>query len=94
MYFNAKNYGHQRSKKAFAKETITYARGIEHGEDYADCPEMVFKSPKDYVERKLAMLRRDMYIEPTIEEIMHLHELTTQWDIDRAVKSIIDHHWN
>lgn len=53
-----------------------------------------FKTPKQYVKAKLKMLRDDMYIVPTKAEIDHLYSLTDQHDIDRAVASVIDRHWN
>lgn len=53
-----------------------------------------FKSPEQYVKVKLRMLRNDMYIQPTEEEIARLHELKTETAIDAAVRSIIDRHWS
>ena len=53
-----------------------------------------FTNPTQYVEVKLEMLRGDMYINPTKEEIEHLYTLTSRCDIDNAVHSIIDRHWD
>ena len=53
-----------------------------------------FKNPRQYVKEKLKMLRNEMYIRPTVEEIDHLYSLKTEGDIDRAVKTIIDRHWS
>lgn len=58
------------------------------------CWDQEFKNPKQYVDLKLKMLRRDMCIEPTPEEIGHLYSLKTRGDIDRAVHSVIDRHWS
>lgn len=52
-----------------------------------------FTTPEKYIARKLKMLRKDMYIEPTEEEIAHLKKMKTEGDIDRAVKTIIATHW-
>lgn len=52
-----------------------------------------FINHEQYVEAKLRILRCDMYIEPTKEEIEHLHELKTKTAIDNAVHSIINRHW-
>lgn len=52
-----------------------------------------FKNPTQYVAHKLKMLRNEMYIHPSVEEIMHLRSLKTQTAIDNAVHSIIDRHW-
>lgn len=60
-----------------------------HGGNWAE----EFRNPKQYVECKLKMLRKHMYIEPTYDEILHLKTLKTRGDIDRAVASIIDRHW-
>jgi hypothetical protein len=53
-----------------------------------------FKTPDQYIKEKLKMLRGEMFIEPTKEELDHLFELTDEGDIDRAVHSIIARHWN
>jgi hypothetical protein len=53
-----------------------------------------FKTPEQYVREKLKMLRGEMLIEPTADELNHLVELQTEGDIDRAVHSIIARHWN
>lgn len=52
-----------------------------------------FKSPKQYVKEKLRMLRYDMYIYPTLEEVEHLYSLKTDVAIDNAVKALIGRHW-
>lgn len=52
-----------------------------------------FKTPRQYVDAKLKMLRNDMYIQPTPKEVFHLRELKTEGEINRAVASIIDRHW-
>lgn len=59
-----------------------------------ECWGFVFKNPKQYVDVKLTMLRKDMYINPTKAEVDHLYELKDQYAIDRAVASIIDRHWS
>lgn len=53
-----------------------------------------FETPQQYLKVKLEMLEYDMCIKPTIEELDHLRELKTRGDIDRAVHSIIDRHWD
>lgn len=53
-----------------------------------------FQNPKQYVDDKLEMLRNEMYIYPSPEEIAHLRTLKTEGDIDRAVKSIINRAWS
>ena len=52
-----------------------------------------FGNPKQYVRDKLNMLRDEMYIQPTLEEIEHLRTLKTEGDIDRAVRDIINRAW-
>ena len=52
-----------------------------------------FKDPQQYIEAKLKMLRKDMRITPTQEELDHLTGLTTATAIDNAIHSIIDRHW-
>lgn len=53
-----------------------------------------FESPEQYVKVKLRMLKDDMRIRPTEEELTHLGELKTEAAIDAAVRSIIDRHWS
>lgn len=64
-----------------------WARQVSHGWD------VDFKTPEQYTNFKLDMLRKEMYINPTEDEIKHLRTLKTCGDIDRAVHSIIDRHW-
>lgn len=52
-----------------------------------------FITPEQYVEDKLEMLREEMYIYPTYDEVKHLKSLKTETSIDNAVHSIIDRHW-
>ena len=51
-------------------------------------------TPEKYLEAKLKILRRDFYIEPTVDEIIHLKKLTTQIQIDNAILSIINRRWD
>lgn len=53
-----------------------------------------YKNPKQYIKAKLKMLRNEMFIEPTEEEIRHLLTLRSDVAIDNAVHSIIDRHWD
>ena len=53
-----------------------------------------YENPAQYVEFKLEMLRKEMYIEPTEEEIEHLMSLDSELRIDNAVRSIIERHWS
>lgn len=52
-----------------------------------------FDNPEKYIKKKLKMLKRDMYIEPSWKEIEHLRTLKTQVAIDNAIRSIISRHW-
>ena len=52
-----------------------------------------FKSPEQYVRHKLKMLRNEMFIWPSVEEVQHLKSLKTRVSIDNAVHSIIDRYW-
>ena len=53
-----------------------------------------YENPEQYVEFKLEMLRKEMYIDPTLEEIAHLKSLDSELRIDNAVRSIIERHWS
>lgn len=47
-----------------------------------------------YVDAKLKMLKCEMLIEATDEEINHLYSLKSETAIDNAVHSIIARHWD
>jgi hypothetical protein len=53
-----------------------------------------FETVKQYREAKLRILRVDMYIEPTLEELNHLSTLKTEGDIDRWTRGVIERYWN
>lgn len=53
-----------------------------------------FVSPEQFADAKLIMLRNEMYIEPTEEEIVHLYEQKTEYAINRVVLGIISRHWS
>lgn len=65
----------------------------EYDRKYTESYEVAFTTPEEYIDGKIVMLRNEMYINPTLEEINHLYSLKTEGDIDRAVHSIIDRHW-
>ena len=52
-----------------------------------------FKSAEQYIQAKLKMLVKDFRIKPTETEIKHLHELSTESEINRAIRQIIVNHW-
>ena len=52
-----------------------------------------FKNAKQYAKAKLKMLVNDFCIHPTETEIEHLYELSTESEINRAVRQIINNHW-
>ena len=52
-----------------------------------------FKNTKQYLQAKLIMLENDFCINPTETEIKHLYELSTESEINRAVRQIINNHW-
>lgn len=53
-----------------------------------------FRNPKQYLREKLKILRDDMRIKPTWQELDHLNTLKTEGDIDRAIHSIIERAWS
>ena len=52
-----------------------------------------FKNAEQYIKAKLRMLVKDFCIYPTETEIKHLYELTTESEINLAVRQIITNHW-
>lgn len=79
-----------RPKKAKPKSTVA-AEGDRRYKTSWDTSEFI--DCKQYVELKLEMLRKEMYIHVSDDEVSHLKGLKTQSTIDAAVRSIIDRHW-
>lgn len=80
MYFGTIN-------TSFVKEAVN--RKIKHDDIwYGDT-----SSIKNYIRSKVKMLRNDMLIKPTDEELDNLNSLKTMVAVDNAVHSIIDRHW-
>lgn len=52
-----------------------------------------FKNTEQFLQAKLKMLVQDFCIHPTETEIKHLYELTTEREINCAVRQIINDHW-
>lgn len=63
-------------------------------EPYIPSHSPIFRNPEQYTEHKLKILSRDFYIEATEEEVAHLKTLKTQVQIDNAILSIINRHWD
>lgn len=85
----------RKSVKSFAAEKVDESserireearqRNTNWAIDFKDCAQ--------YIDAKLTMLRKEMYIQPTDEEVLHLSKLRNKIAIDNAVHSIIDRHW-
>lgn len=88
------DYRKYRSKREFGVEK-TNAEENQKKMDWQknDSFFITFITPEQYVEAKIEMLRDEMCIKPTDEEIKHLKTLKTEVSIDNAVHSIIDRHW-
>ena len=88
----ASNFGNIKSRRVFAVEDTSgdteYRRQLQ--QNYI----IEYKNPKQYIKAKLKMLRNEMFIQPTEEEIRHLLTLRSDVAIDNAVHSIIDRHWD
>lgn len=52
-----------------------------------------FETPNQFIEEKIKMLRSQFKITPTDEEINHLYDLKTEYEINAAVKTILNNHW-
>ena len=92
MAIDIHKVGNIKSRRVFAAENTTgYAeRRRQLNQNYID----EFVNPKQYIKAKLKMLRNEMFIKPTEEEVEHLYSLKTSVAIDNAVHSIIDRHWD
>ena len=53
-----------------------------------------FETPEKYIKERLLILKRDFLIEPTEEELNHLHTLKTEMAIDAAIRKIYESHWD
>lgn len=83
--------GADRPKKAKTKSSVA-AEGDRRYKTSWDTSEFV--DCKQYVDLKLEMLRKEMYIHVSDDEVSHLKTLGSQSAIDAAVRSIIDRHWD
>lgn len=81
------------AKKSSTVDTTQY-RGEEWKRQQNSNWDSEFITPEQYVRVKLQMLKNEMFILVTDEEEAHLYSLKTEGDINRAVASIIDRHWN
>ena len=52
-----------------------------------------FTTAREFVDAKIEMLRVHMYIDLDQEDINHLYSLTKEYEINAAVKTIINKHW-
>jgi hypothetical protein len=52
-----------------------------------------FETPEKYIKERLLILKRDFLIEPTEEELDHLHTLKTEIAIDAAIRKICNSRW-
>ena len=77
----------RRPKAAFAKETDANKRDGYRFEDE-------YKTPEEYATFKINMLRNDMCIKLSPDDINHLYSLKTTGDIDRATHTIIERAWS
>ena len=82
-----------KCKRHFASEVVVESRVSEQDRQRYEGWGDTFKTPEQYVNRKLKMLNNEMYIYPTKDEIAHLRTLKTRIAIDNAVHSIIDRYW-
>ena len=78
-------YGHSRIYPMVASTDADQAYKLSHAPQ--------FQNAEQYIQAKLIMLQKDFYINPTKTEIKHLYELTTESEINRAVRQIINNHW-
>ena len=52
-----------------------------------------FVNPEQYVERKIVMLKQEMFIDLSDEDIRHMRGLTSRGAIDAAVRGMINKYW-
>ena len=80
-----------KPRRAFANETNNR---VDPQKDERVSWRSKFTSPEKYIKEKLRMLRQDMYIEPTEEEIARLRSKTTEVEIDIVVRGIVARAWS
>lgn len=88
-----------KPRRAFASETGGKAQGwyerhLAKQKDERETWKGKFSTPEKYIEAKLKILRRDMLIEPTEEELIQLRSKKTEVGIDSCVKAIIARAWS
>ena len=82
----AKHYSREHEIKPFSTPT-------DPDEAYKLSHAPQFKDKRQYVQAKLKILVSDFRICPTKKEIEHLYELSTESEINRAVRQIMNNHW-
>ena len=70
-----------------------YAGGIDADKAYKLSHAPQFKNAEQFIQAKLKMLVNDFCIDLTETEIEHLYGLTTESEINCAVRQIINDHW-
>lgn len=84
----ASGAGKPKKKKSKSEGSVECERRMKNAWDASD-----FVDAESYVERKIEMLQKEMYIMLTAGELAHLKSLKTQSEIDIAVRSILNRHW-
>ena len=52
-----------------------------------------FENPEQFTDEKIDMLRKHFRIRLTNDEINHLYSLKTEYEINAAVRTILNNHW-
>lgn len=66
---------------------------VETKRQYGENWDSEFTSPERYANYKIKILQKDMRIDLTWEERVHLRSLKSLTAIDAAFRSIINRHW-
>ena len=90
MSVDIHKFGNIKSRRVFAVDNSVTEQNRQRNESYFT----EYKNPKQYIKAKLKMLKNEMCIQPTEEEIRHLLTLRSDVAIDNAIHSIIDRHWS
>jgi hypothetical protein len=87
--------GSARRSKCFGEIEAKTFTSIEEwrrqSQEPWDCSEFV--NPKQYVERKIAMLKQEMFINLSPADELHLRSLTSRGAIDACVRAMINKYW-
>ena len=93
LVFTSKCFENRKSEATEVNEPANVTESVEPVRQYGENWDSEFTTPERYANYKIKVLQKDMQIDLSWEERIHLRELKTRTAIDAAARSIINRHW-